>query len=93
MGLMGRRQAGNKDTGEWTHGFLPRRSCEKRKNNNIDKEEKQIKLTERNVVNVRKMLYKHSSCGWGVMSPEKNTQEVQWEGGASESLRTCASQA
>lgn len=92
-GLMGRRQVGSKDMWEWTHGFLPGRSCEKRKNNNIDKEDKQIKLTKRNVVNVRKVLYKHSGCGWGVMSPEKNTQEVWWEGGDSESLRTSASQA
>lgn len=45
------------------------------------------------MVNVRKVLYKHSGCGWGVMSPEKNTQEVWWEGGDSESLRTSASQA
>lgn len=90
---MGRRQAGNKDTWVWPHGFFPRKSCEKRKNNNIDKEDKQIKLTERNVVNVRKMLYKHSGGGWGVMSPEKNTQEVGWEGGESEPLRTSASHA
>lgn len=88
---MGRRQAGNKDTWVWPHGFFPRKSCEKRKNNNIDKEDKQIKLTERNVVNVRKMLYKHSGCGWSVMSPEKNTQVVGWEGGESEPLRTSAS--
>lgn len=89
VGLMDRRQAGKKDMWEWTHGFLPGRSCEKRKNNNIDKEDKQIKLTKRNVINVRKMLYKHSGCGWGVMSPEKNIQKVQWEGGDSVSEDIC----
>ena len=65
----------------------------KEKNNNVVEEEKEKRLTEKNVVNVGKMLYKHPECGWGIKSPEKNTQEFWRESGESKSLRTSATQA
>lgn len=66
---------------------------EKEKNNNVAEEEKEKRLTERNVENVGKMLYKHPGYRRGIKSPEESTQGVWWEGGDSMSLRTSATQA
>lgn len=50
---------------------------EKKKRNNVVEEEKEIRLTEGNVVNMGKMLHNHPGCGWGIKSlGKKNTEKV-----------------
>lgn len=93
MGLLVRRQAGKKRHVGVDSWVIPKKILWEKKNNNVVEEEKEKRLTERNVGNVGKMLYKHPGYRRGIKSPEETTQGVWWEGGDSTSVRTSASQA